>query len=448
MKSGVLGIVVWAVGVSVGVGQPFGLTDSGFDNAEFRARFLASYGVNSEIEPTLHARDRVLYERIAPFLREEPGRAIAEVEAALGAEASPAFRFLLGNLYYQVDELEKAEANLRLAVAGFPDFRRAHRTLGLIQIREGRFGEAIESWLRVITLGGGDGQSYGLLGYAYLSEEKYASALPAYRMARMFKPDSRDFRRGEAQCLLATDRAREAIALFEELIAEEPEVGEYWLFQANALLRLEREAEAIVNLEVAHALGSGSVESRFLLGDLHLRQENHGVALEHYHAAIREPGEFRVERALRPLRHLLAGGFVGEAEEYLAAIGGYLPAELGEREAALVAVSRARVAQASGRGEEAREILLPLVKRDPLNGEAILFLAENFRDAGEFAEAEFYLQRLLSLPEQRVEGLLGLGRLEVNRGDLRKALEYLRQAEELEPRAGLRRYIEAVEGGR
>ena len=45
---------------------------------------------------------------------------------------------------------------------------------------------AIEPFLKVIELGGSDAQSYGLLAYAYLNQEKYESSLSAYRMARMF----------------------------------------------------------------------------------------------------------------------------------------------------------------------------------------------------------------------------------------------------------------------
>src|SRR5690606_2516228 len=133
-----------------------------------------------------------------PFLREDPRRAITEVERALGSSENPAFRFLLGNLHYEIGEFDRSESELKRAIEAFPDFRRAHRTLGLIHIQNQAFPAAIESWLKVITLGGGDAQSYGLLGYAYLAEKKYRSALSAYRMARMFKPDSIDFRRGEA----------------------------------------------------------------------------------------------------------------------------------------------------------------------------------------------------------------------------------------------------------
>src|SRR5690554_6989854 len=152
--------------------RPFPLTDSGPGSPAFRERFLASYGVNAAIEPTLGVEDRKLYERIAPYLHDDQARAIREVEAALAPDSNPAYRFLLGNLYYEAGDWEKSERYLREAIARFPDFRRAHRTLGLVLIQEGRYSEAVDTWLTVIRLGGGDAQSYGLLAYSRSEERR------------------------------------------------------------------------------------------------------------------------------------------------------------------------------------------------------------------------------------------------------------------------------------
>ncbi|MGZ0707861.1 tetratricopeptide repeat protein [Coraliomargarita sp. W4R53] len=424
---------------------PFQLTDSSPGSAEFRARFLANYGTLSELEPSMTAKDRPLFERVEPYLKNNPQQAIREVEAALNADSNPAFRFLLGSLYYQTSRYGQAEQNLRMAVKAFPDFRRAYRTLGLIYVQTNRYPEAITAWLKVISLGGGDAQSYGLLGYAYLTESKYQSALSAYQMARMFKPDSVDFRRGEAQSLLETSQYRQAAALFEELIAEQPTVADMWLLQANTFLQLERYDDAIANLEVVHGMGAGTRDSRFLLGNLYLRAENYRPALQAYQAGLTQPGELDVAQAMQPLEYLIGRGLIAEAREYLQSMQQRLPAELSPEQTDLLALAEAKIERRSENSEAALALLKPLVERNPLQGEALLLIAEIELEAERFEEAVFYLERAKSVPEKQVDALIAMGRLEVNRDDFEAALKYLREAQQIKPQPQIARYIRSIE---
>lgn len=424
---------------------PFQLSDSGPGTAEFRERFMANYGVLSELEPSMTAKDRPLFERVEPYLQNNPQQAIRIVEAELNADSNPAFRFLLGSLYYQTQRYAQAEQHLRSAVKAFPDFRRAYRVLGLIYVQNNRFPEAIAAWLKVISLGGGDAQSYGLLGYAYLTQSKYQSALSAYQMARMFKPDSTDFRRGEAQSLLEVGQTAQAAALFEELIAEQPTEADYWLLQANSFLQLERYDDAVANLEVVHGLGAGTRDSRFLLGNLYLRAENYRPALEAYQAGLELPGELDVAQAVQPLEYLIGRGLIAEANVYLQSMKQRLPETLLPEHADLLALAEAKIQRRNDASEAALALLKQVVARNPLQGEALLLIAEIEMEAERFEEAVFYLERAQSVPEQKVAALTALGRLEVERGDFDAALKHLRVAQQLEPQPRIARYIRSIE---
>lgn len=429
--------------------QPFDLTDTGTAAPDFREQFLASYGVNPKIEPEVSQEDRPLYERIEPFLRDDPREAIRIVEEAIEPDTSAAFHFLLGNLYYQTEQYAQSERALERAVEKFPSFRRAYRTLGLIYIQSDRFGPAVEAWLKVITLGGGDAQSYGLLGYAYLAQEKYSSALSAYQNARMFKPDSTDFRRGAAQCLLQTDQLKQAAALFDELVAEDPTVADYWLLQANTYLGLDRHDEAMANLQILAESGQATRDSRLLLGNLYLRDDNHRLALQTYQDALEVHGVGAVEEALRPLEYLINRSLFDEAAAYLETLQSVLPAELEPEDRARLTVAEAGIALERGDADQAIEPLKSLVEAQPLAAEALLLLAEAYQREDNFEKAEFYLERALSIPEAKVDALVALGRLEVRRGDFEAALEHLRAAREQAPdRPGLARYIESIEKAR
>jgi tetratricopeptide (TPR) repeat protein len=434
---------------SLMMAQAFDLTDTGRAAPDFREQFLASYGVNSAIEPEITQEDRPLYERIEPYLRENPRQAIRMVESELGPDTNAAFHFLLGNLYYQTNQYGSSEQALKQAIEKFPSFRRAYRTLGLIYIQSGRFEPATAAWLKVITLGGGDAQSYGLLGYAYLAQGKYRSALSAYEKARMFKPDSTDFRRGEAQCLLRTGQLKQAAALFDELIAEDPTVADYWLLQANAYLELERYADAIANLEILAGSGQATRQSRILLGNLYLRDDNHRLALETYQSALRTHGVEAVSTALRPLEYLVNRGLFNEAAAYLSSLQAVLPTEVEAEDQARLTVAEAGIALERGGAVEAIALLEPLVRAQPLAGEALLLLGEAYQITERYEEAEFTLQRALSILDKKTEAMIALGRMEVRRGDFEAALKHLRFALEREPsRAGLARYVESVEAAR
>jgi len=442
-------VAVFLFVVAAATAQPFELSDTGTAAPDFREQFLASYGVNPKIEPEVSQDDRPLYERIEPYLRDNPRQAIRIVEEAIEPDTSAAFHFLLGNLYYQTGQYGQSQRALEQAVKKFPSFRRAYRTLGLIHIQSDRFEPAITAWLKVITLGGGDAQSYGLLAYAYLSQGKYNSALSAYQQARMFKPDSTDFRRGAAQCLVQTAQYKQAAALFDELIAEDPTVADYWLLQANAYLELERYDDAMANLEILAGRGQASLQSQLLLGNLYLRDDNHRLALQTYQDALRVHGVAAVDDALRPLEYLINRSLFDEAIAYLETLKSLLPDELKPDDRTRLIVAEAGIALERGEKAKAIEQLKPLVEAQPLAAEALLLLAEAYQRKEDYENAEFYLERVLSIPKQKVEALVALGRLEVRRGDFDAALRHLRAAREQAPRRpGLARYIDSIEKAR
>ncbi len=428
------------------IAASFPLSDSSPNSQEFRNRFMASYGVNEAIEPKLKTSDRSLQEAIMPHIRNNPRTAIQLIERALNSETNPAFYSILGNLYYQVNDYGASERYLRQALTKFPSLRRAWRTLALTYVQRNRLAEAIAPLLKVIELGGGDAQSYGLLGYSYLSEEKYESALSAYRMARMFKPDSLDFRRGQAHCLLQTEQHRLAVSLFDELIADNPEETSFWLAQANAFLALEQRDEAIANLQIVADSGRGTWESGVMLGDLYLNEGVPKLALDSYVKAFQEKAPREADRMIRPLTNLVSVGLYEEARSYLALVRNRLtgPLEAGaERD---LNVAEARIEMRAGDPEKAVLLLRPVVEKDPLDGAGLLLMGEYYQNRAEFDQAEFYFERAVTSREFAVDAHIALGRLAVEQGDLAGALAPLRRAIQLRADPSLQKYVEAIEG--
>jgi len=423
----------------------FSLSDSDPDSPEFRRRFMASYGVNEAIEPKLTPADRPLQEAILPHLRNNPLTAIQLIEQALKPDTNPAFLNILGNLYYQVDDFTSSERYLRQALEKFPALRRSWRTLALSYVQRNQLENAVAPLLKVIELGGGDAQSYGLLAYAYLSMEKYESALAAYRMARIFEPDSLDFRRGQALCLVQTEQHRAAIALFDELIVEHPDESRFWLGQANAYLAVDERKKAIANLQIVADSGKASWDSWILLADLYLNEEIPQLALRSYSNAFQKRPPSDLSVALRPLHYFVSRRLFAEARIYLDLIRSKVEGKLDPTQQRKLLLSEARIELSEGLTEKALERIKSVVASDPLDGEALLQLGEYYFEEEDFGEAEFHFERATSIESVSSDAYIALGQLHVAQGELQAALSPLRKALQVEPAANLQRYIESIE---
>jgi len=425
--------------------EPFPLSDSDPESPEFRRRFFASYGVNEAIDPKLTTQDRSLYEKVLPLLRTQPQEAIALVQAAIKPDSSPVFYFLLGNLHYQVNQFAQAERWLEQAVQKFPSFRRAWLSLALSQVQLGNYDQAIAPLLKVIELGGGDAQSYGLLGYAYLTLDKYESSLSAYRMARMFKPDSVDFRRGQALCLLQTHQTEGAIALFDVLIAEQPEVQEFWLSQAEGYLSIDQPQKAIVNLEIAAGMGKSSWSAQMLLGELYLNEGIVHLASATYQRALEQKRPTNWNQLLKPLDKMMQHRYFAVGRSYLTFLrSGALPEATAESQTKL-SLADARIELELGDETKGLTILEEALVKDPLNGEVLLLLGKTHHRNNEYEKAIVMFERAQSVPEFRREALVALGQVSVSKGELRDAVKYLREAQQIEAKANVGNYLDAIQ---
>lgn len=426
---------------------PFILKDSNPNSEAFRKRFLASYGINEAIEPKLDPKDRDLYHKALPYLQDNPQEAIRLVEEGLSDdEEKPAFQFLLGNLYYRLENFAQSERALSRAIKAFPSFRRAYRTLGLIYIQSENFPKAAEAWRNVIALGGGDAQSYGLLAYSQLSREKFASALSAYQMALMFNPDSRDFRRGQAHCLLALDKNKEALGLLDELIEEQPGETDFWLMQANLFLKMSRYQDAIANLEIVRILDKVDPQGLRLLGDLYLQEELPTHALEAFTSALQKTTNFeKADAWILPLRTFTNRVHLSEARQYLSSLKQTLPASALSKHSETLTVAEAALAMESDDAEKTLQLLTPVVKLNPMQGEALLLVGRAYQQQSKLEEAAFHFERARSIPDSKEEALVALGRLKIAQGKIEDSLPFFREAHKLNPREALGNYIKRLE---
>lgn len=412
----------------------------------FQKSFVGSYGFNAEIEPRVTTTEREqLQEEIYPLLSGPSDEAIAAIEKIITDDSSAVFDFTLGNLHYQEGRMEQAAVHYETAIAKFPSFRRAHKNLGLIYVRNGRFEDALGSLSRVIQLGGNEGLVYGLLGYAYSQTEKYVSAESAYRNAVLLEPGTLDWKMGLTHSVIRQNKHNEAIGLLDELIAQYPERADFWLLQANAYIGSGQPMKAAGNFEIVQRMGKATFASQQTLGDVYTNEELWDLAERAYGQALDLDSDQSIDRPLRFVEVLSQRGATDNARRLMARVKATYGETLDDVDRKKLLKLEARMAVADGGGGEALTVLQEIVALDPLDGEALLLLGQHHARIDEPDRAIFYYERAQNLESFEAEAKIRHGQLLVGMARYNEAVPLLKRAQEMRPSDELNRYLDQVE---
>jgi len=432
---------------------PAGRT-SGFSESElslwrdpaFQKRFAESYLAETEIEPRISEPEGELLNEVRDLIvAEKPRRAIALIEKELTDASSAAFDCMLGNLYFQLEQPDQAALHYLVAVEKHPKFRRAWRNLGMLYVRENDFERALPALTRVVEQGGADGVTYGLLGFAYANAEDPIAAESAYRMAILLDPSTMDWKLGLVRSFFKQGRFAEAAALCDNLIAKHPEETDLWLLQANAYVGLEKPLAAAENFELVDRLGKATPESLNLLGDIYVNEGLFPQSVASYRRALELDPQADLDRLVRAARVLTSRAAYSEARELVDAIEVARGDGLAPQERKELLKLRARMAVASGAGEEEARVLEEIVSLDPLDGEALILLAQYNGRAGDTERAVLLYERAAGLEAYEADAKVGHAQLLVRNGSYAQALPLLRRAQELDPRDNVQRFLEQIE---
>ena len=104
-------------------------------------------------------------------------------------------------------------------------------------VQEQRFEEAVPHLAKTIELGGPDGQTYGSLGIAYLSMEKFLSAEIALRQAALLNPDKETWKQALVKCMIEMEHYSAALRLLDEMLDKNPDKASLWTLQAGVYLQ-------------------------------------------------------------------------------------------------------------------------------------------------------------------------------------------------------------------
>jgi tetratricopeptide (TPR) repeat protein len=415
-----------------------------WNDPDFTRRLLGSYGFASDAEPRMTPEEQAFYrDKVVPLLREDPKKAIPVLTSAIKPSASAIYDFTLGNVYFQNEDLTNAVKYFRDALAKFPDYRRAQKNLAFALVRDGKYKDAIQPLIRTVASGGGDGKVFGLLGFTSMSQGRYLSAEGAYGQALVFEPDNLEYKQGLVKCAIATANFDRALAILTELIEEYPDKENLWTLQANIYIQREQPAKAAIALEMLRRIGKATAQNLFLLGDLYMTQEARDLALDAYLRGIEKDGGQNPAKALRPAQILVSRGAWDEASALFTKIRSG-PALASEDELKLLKLE-AKVAIASGHGEKAITTLEEIVKKNPLDGEALLLAGDYYSKNGQPEKAAYRYETAATLPPTEPDALVKHAQLLVQSRKYPQAAELLKKAQKVKPRDNVQAYLEKVE---
>lgn len=413
---------------------------------EWQKAFLGSYGFLSGAEPEIGGTELEMMREVIDLMQVNPKAAAMRLEQSSNEGSSAAVDFILANLRFQNGDTAQAVEAYDRALAKFPDFRRAHKNLGLVHVQIGNFAGAIEHLTRAIELGDRDGRTYGLLGYSHLSQENAFAAEEAYRTAILQQPDSKDWKLGLARALLNQEKHADAVALFESVLQKHPGDAETWKLQANAYLGLDQPMAAAVNLEAVRSLGKADATLLNLLGDIYLNEGIYDLARDVYLEVIeKDSGGSRYRAAFRAADLLYRAQAIEESERLVGTIEKRYAKSLGNEEQLELLTLQAKLARARGRDAEAAKLLESIVSRDGTRGDALLELARHHRDQGNEEKALLMLERAQKLEAYEYQALVETAQLRVAGRDYEEGAKLLRQALRIKQEPRIEQFLARVE---
>lgn len=400
-----------------------------------------SYNFRKNAEPEMTEEEYALYEKIATMVRVQPELALKLVESLLsGDKQSPAFEFVLGNIYYTNNRADLAEQHYRKALKLHPEFTRAWSNLGAMFYAQGRYSEAADCIVKTIEGGERDANTLALLAFCLKKTGRKTAAEMDYIQALGLDPNNTDCLEGLVEIYYDDQRFAQAESLLQQLIRLKPQGGHNWLLYASVLRSQDRPLEAIGILESARGLGLLETDGLLLLGDLYEKGQFSREATDTYRQLRKDSVKLSAERLIAFAQALTSTGKYESAAEALAALDFDLPPDLSVARH----LARADLHAARKEPEKEKEQLDAALALDPLNGRALLAVGRYYKARDDLARADSIFESAAQQAKYAYRACLELADIALKTRRYQRGLEFLERALALEKTVPLQQYIAKI----
>jgi tetratricopeptide (TPR) repeat protein len=402
----------------------------------------ASYNFRKDEEPEMSSDEYALYEKIVGMLslNREFAMKLLEPMAAAKTDATPAFLFLLGNVYFTNGQPEAAEGYYRRAIDLLPTFTRAWGNLGNLFFTQGKYQEAVDCFTKVTATGDRDVQTLSLLAYCMDRTGRPIGAEMNYVQALGIDPDHIDSLRGLMSMSFNNGQHARAEELLKQLIRLDPKDRQNWTTYGSLLIAQDRPIEAIGLLESAAALDFVDNAGLILLCDLYTEQGFQVEASRAFERLQAKDPALAASRRLHYVRSLVSEGKFEAAERELTAVASSASADRRPEVWQVEAELRTR----QERWEDARALYEKILQVDPFKGEALMGLGASLKVLGEAAAAELVFDRAAQVPEFAYRAYVELADSALRQRIYPRALIFLERAAAIQKSPALESYISKV----
>jgi tetratricopeptide (TPR) repeat protein len=370
------------------------------------------------------------------------GSQVINTRARLGPDTiSAAVLYVIGHSYFSLGQYLPAETAFHLALRGVPNHVRAHESLGMLYLRTERYEDARVHWARAVELGRNTAHVHGAVGYLDQQTSRYSGAANAFQRALVLDPENRTAKRGLLHALTKTREHGKAQALVEQLLRDEPDDMDLWLYRAHIALAAGHHEPALASLETASRLGNDSLGNRRARVELHMESGNIARAVDLMRGSGARGLPFSlVDEAL--------GWLANEAEweafrELSTAVDS---SALGAVQRSRLLMRRASLALHGGNRRAASSGLQEALTLDPSNADALMALGQIYRAGRDYGRADLLFQRASAYTATRDDALVARAGVAIDQEDFDGALTILRTLVAGSPaRADVRRNIDLLE---
>jgi tetratricopeptide (TPR) repeat protein len=374
--------------------------------------------------------------------RAGPGRLPIPVPAG-GNEISATALFLVGHAYLALERYVPAESAFKAALVPLPDYLRVHEALGVLYLRTDRYDQARVHLNRAAELGLNTPGLHAALGYINAQAENWWGAASAYGQALAMEHDNRNSQTALLYALNETRQYSAGLALVEQMLQDDPNDADLWLYRAHMSMNAEQRELALASLETAIRLGDDSVANKQVAATLHLERGSIARAVELLKTAAAEDLDFQfMDQALNWLVYEDEWDYF---RDLLASVE-RRPTPLTELERSRVLTRRASLELNDGDRQAATASLREAVELDASNAEALMILGQAYRDDRDYTRAELAFQRASTFDLQRENALISLAQLAIDQENFERALTLLRDVVSRNPaRTDLQRNVDVLE---
>jgi tetratricopeptide (TPR) repeat protein len=151
-------------------------------------------------------------------------------------------------------------------------------------------------------------------------------------------------------------------------------------------------------------------------------------------------------RAIRCTEMLAARGGSQQAKALLGKVRSQWDASMSDTDKRKCLKLQARFAMSAGAGDdETAKVLEEVIELDPLDGEALMLLAQHHSKGGRPDQAILYYERAARIDAFAAPAKVKIAQVYVSQGRFADALPLLRDAQSIRPREDVARYLEQVE---